>query len=65
MGYREKWSPDGGAGLTVMVGGVAITYRWHAPTRALKRSFQAGKTALQATISWLEEHEVWRKALII
>ena len=48
-----------------MAGGGAIIHRWHAPTGAQSSSFQAEKTALLAAISWLEEHENWRKALLI
>ncbi len=50
---------NGGAGLIIITGGGAITHRWQSS------SFQAEKTAMQAAIAWIDEHEDWRKALII
>ncbi len=47
-----------------MAGG-AIIQRWHALAAAQSSSFLAGKIAWRADIAWLEEHEDWRKALLI
>ncbi len=56
---------NGGAGIIIMAGEGAIIHRWHAPTDAQNSSLQAEKTGMQAAIMWLEEHEGWRKALLI
>ncbi len=63
-GSTMEGTTKGGAGLIIMAGG-PILYRWHAPTGAQSSSFQAEKTAMQAAIAWLEEHEDWLKALLI
>ncbi len=42
-----------------------LIHRWHAPAGAQSSSLQAEKTAIQAAIAWLGEHEDWRKALVI
>ncbi len=62
-GSAMDGTTNGGAGLIIMAGG-AIIHRWQAPTGAQSSSFQAEKTAMQAAIAWLEEHEDWRKALL-
>ncbi len=55
---------NGGAALIIMAG-EAIIHQWHTPTGAQSSSFQAEKTAVQAAIAWLEEHEDRRKALLV
>ncbi len=63
-GSMMEGTANSSAGLIIMAGG-AIIHRWHARTGAQSSSFQAEKTAMQAVIAWLEEHEEWRKALLI
>ncbi len=49
----------------MVMAGEAIIHRRHAAKCVHSSSFQAEKTAMEKAISWLEENEDWRKALLI
>ncbi len=42
----------------------AIINRWHAATD-VHSTFQAERTAMEKAVSWLEENEDWRMALLV
>ena len=54
----------GGAGM-VNVSGEDIIIRWHAPNGRWNSSYQAEKSAMVRAISWLDEYEDWKSALVL
>ena len=63
-GSTHEGNTDGGAGM-VAVSGEDIIERWHAPTSRWSSSYQAEKSAMVRTISWLDEYEDWQSALVL
>ncbi len=55
---------NGDSGLFIMAT-EAIIHRLHSATGVCSSSFQANMTAMEKAISWLEENEDWRQALLI
>ncbi len=49
----------------MVMAGEAIIHRWYAAPGIHSNSFQAEKTAMEKAISWLEENEDWRNAILI